>query len=73
MSDGKKNPYFLDDALDWLRDHVTDAPEDAIARALIKALDETGGLEGIEIALDVNMGGHPYFGPMTPPQESGRR
>ena len=72
MSDGSKNDYFLDDALDWLRAHVTDAPEDAIARALIKALDETWGLEEVEIALDVNMGGHPSFG-MTPPQESGRR
>ena len=34
------NQYFLDDALDWLRAHVTDAPEDAIAKALIEALDD---------------------------------
>lgn len=46
------NQYFLDDALDWLRAHVTDAPEDAIARSLIKVLD-VGEWQGhLEFALD---------------------
>ena len=46
------NDYFLDDALDWLRARVTDAPEDAIARALIQALDVDEWQEHLEIALD---------------------
>jgi hypothetical protein len=53
MSDGsKKNDYFLDDALDWLREHISDAPEDAIARALIKALDDDEWQVHLEIRLD---------------------
>ena len=47
-----KNAYYLDDALDWLREHVKDAAEDAIARALIVALDEMVPGEPIEMALD---------------------
>lgn len=50
-----KNAYYLDDAIDWLRERVTDAPEDAIARALIVALDELHAPEAIEVALDVLM------------------
>lgn len=46
------NQYFLDDALDWLRAHVTDAPEDAIARALIEVLDVDGWQVHLEMALD---------------------
>ena len=51
----KKNDYFLDDALDWLRAHITDAPEDAIARALIEALDNDDDPESIEMMLDTLM------------------
>ena len=47
-----KNAYFLDDALDWLRAHVTDGPEDAIARALITALDEDVWQGHLEMRLD---------------------
>ena len=50
-----ENAYYLDDAIDWLRELVTDAPEDAIARALIVALDELHAPEAIEVALDVLM------------------
>lgn len=46
------NIYFLDDALDWLRAHATDAPEDAIARALIKALDDDDWQVHLEVSLD---------------------
>lgn len=48
----KKNDYFLDDALDWLRAHITDAPEDAIARALYQALDNDDDPEHLELRLD---------------------
>ena len=47
-----ENDYFLDDALDWISEHVTDAPKDAIARALIKALDDDEWQEHLEIRLD---------------------
>ena len=51
----KINDYFLDDALDWLRAHVTEAPEDAIARALIKALDDDDWQEHLELKLDAEL------------------
>jgi L-aminopeptidase/D-esterase-like protein len=46
------NEYFMDDALDWLRAHVTDAPEDAIARALIEVLDVDDWQAHLEFSLD---------------------
>ncbi len=47
-----KNQYFLDDALDWIRARVTDAPEDAIARALVKVLDDDDWQSHLELRLD---------------------
>ena len=49
------NDYFLDDALDWLKAHVTDAPEDAIAKALIEALDDDEWQVHLEMRLDALM------------------
>lgn len=46
------NEYFLDDALDWIKAHMTDAPEDAIARALVKALDDDEWQVHLEMKLD---------------------
>lgn len=53
----RPNDYFLDDALDWLRAHVTDSKEDAIARALIRALDDDEWQVHLEVTLDVLMQG----------------
>jgi hypothetical protein len=47
-----KNAYFLDDALDWIRARITEAPEDAIARALVEVLDNDDWQVHLEVRLD---------------------
>lgn len=56
----KTNDYFLDDVLDWLRAHVSDAPEDAIIRALIEVLDDDEWQAHLEIALDLALQGEAH-------------
>ena len=50
------NQYWLDDALDWIRARITDAPEDRIAKALFIALDADDRQTDLEHRLDFLMG-----------------